>query len=169
MSLDGFIADLDGGYDWIQDVPSPDLDTTHQIPFDGYLRDVDVVVMGRRCYEQGQHNEYVELGKPVIVAASQPEGLVSDGVEFTAEVLERVRHERDRGRRCFLFGGGRLVSTFIQADRVDELTVGIVPVLLGQGRRLFYDGPRRVDLRLVDCTILHGKTRLTYRRRSPVD
>ena len=46
MSLDGFVADLKGGYDWIQDVPSTELDTEHQVPFDHYLQDVDVVVMG---------------------------------------------------------------------------------------------------------------------------
>jgi dihydrofolate reductase len=166
MSLDGFIADLDGGYDWIEDVPSPDLDTTHQIPFDEYLRDLDVVVMGRRCYEQGQHTDFVRLGKPVIVAASTPPAEPEAGVEFTADVLGRVRHERDQGRHCYLFGGGRLVSSFIEADQIDELTIGIVPVLLGDGRRLFHAGPHRVDLRLVGCTVLNGKTRLTFRRRS---
>jgi dihydrofolate reductase len=165
MSLDGFIADLDGGYDWIQDVPSPHLDTKHQVPFDEYLRDVDVVVMGLRCFEQGQHVDYVELAKPVIVAASQPQVHPTRGVEFTDDVLSRVRWERDEGRHCFLFGGGRLVTSFVQANLVDELTIGIVPVLLGEGRRLFHEGRQRVDLSLVDYTILNGRARLQYLRR----
>jgi dihydrofolate reductase len=165
MSLDGFIADLDGGYDWIQDVPSPDLDTLHQMSFDEYLLGVDAVVMGLRCFEQGQHDDYVQLGKPVIVAASRPHRYSADGVEFTDDVLSRVRRERDEGRHCFLFGGGRLVTSFVTANMVDELTVGIVPVLLGEGRRLFHEGRGRVDLRLVDYTILHGRARLTYQRR----
>jgi dihydrofolate reductase len=165
MSLDGFIADLDGGYDWIQDVPSPDLDTMHQVPFDEYLQDVDVVVMGLRCFEQRQHLDYVQLEKPVIVAASQPHLHSARGVEFTDDVLSRVRREREEGRHCFLFGGGRLVTSFVQANMADELTVGVVPVLLGEGRRLFHEGRRRIDLRLVDYTVFNGKARLTYQRR----
>lgn len=72
MSLDGYIADLDGGYDWIVPVPSPALDTAHQMPFDGFLSDVDLVVMGRHCFAQGLAEEYVALGKQVIIATSRP-------------------------------------------------------------------------------------------------
>ena len=53
MSLDGYIADADGGDDWIQDVPSEELDTEHQVPFDEYLRDVDVVVPGHGAVAEG--------------------------------------------------------------------------------------------------------------------
>ncbi|WP_091641077.1 hypothetical protein [Micromonospora pallida] len=62
MSLDGYIADDQGGYDWIVPGASPTLDTDHQLPFDEFLDDVDIVVMGRRCYDQGQHQDYVDLG-----------------------------------------------------------------------------------------------------------
>src|SRR5262245_39111508 len=63
MSLDGYIADDQGGYDWIVPVASPALDTDHQLPFDEFLDGVDIVVMGRRCYDQGQNQDYVALGK----------------------------------------------------------------------------------------------------------
>ena len=43
--------------------------------------------------------------------------------------------------------------------------MGVVPVLLGEGRRLFHENGRRIDLGLVDHTVLHGKTRLTDERR----
>jgi len=165
MSLDGFIADPDGRYDWIEDVPSAELDTDHQVPFEQYLRDVDVVVMGRRCFDEGGHTDYVQLRLPVIVATSRPPDTESTGVEFTDDVLRRVRQERDAGRHCFLFGGGELVTSFLRVDLVDELTVGIVPVLLGAGRRLFHETGNRIDLRLADYTVLDGKARLTFQRR----
>jgi dihydrofolate reductase len=79
--------------------------------------------------------------------------------------LSRSRRERDAGHHCFVFGGGRLVTSFVGADLVDELTVGIVPVLLGGGRRLFHENSNRVGLRLVDYTVRHGKVRLTFERR----
>lgn len=165
MSLDGYIADPDGGYAWIQDVDSAELDTAHQVPFDVYLRDVDIVVMGRRCFEQGAHADYVQQGKPVIVAASRPAEALHSGVEFSDDVIARVQSEKMEGHHCFLFGGGEIVTSFLRVDLIDELTVGIVPVLLGSGRQLFQAIGRQIDLRLVDYTVLNGKARLTYTRR----
>lgn len=166
MSLDGYIADDDGGYGWIVPVPSPGLDTVHQLSFDEFLAEVDVVVLGRRCYDQGQHREYVELGKRVIVATSTPPA-ADDGVEFVAEdVVGVVRAARAAGRHCFLFGGGVLVDSFLAADAVDRLTVGIVPILLGSGRPLFGGRHPSLELTLTDYTVQHGKVRLVYERRT---
>ncbi|MEU5948522.1 hypothetical protein ABZ793_23585 [Micromonospora sp. NPDC047465] len=49
MSLDGYIADDQGGYDRTVPVAGPTLDTEHQLPFDEFLDEVDIVVMGRHC------------------------------------------------------------------------------------------------------------------------
>lgn len=166
MSLDGYIATQEGGYDWIVPVPSPTLDTDHQLPFDEFLGDVDVVVMGRRCYDQGQHRDYVSLGKRVIVATSRAPVHSEQDVEFVADgVVNVVRAARDSGQHCFLFGGGVLVESFLRADAIDMLTVGIVPILLGSGRRLFPSEHPTLELRLADYTVESGKVRLVYRRR----
>lgn len=167
MSLDGYIAAQDGGFDWIVPVPSPRLDTGHQLPFDDFLAAVDVVVMGRHCYEQGQSQDYVRLGKRVIVATSLPPatGDVPEGIEFSDDVVHVVTAARDRGMRCFTFGGGVLVHSFLTADAVDVLTLGIVPVLLGGGRPLFPGAHPVINLRLTDFTVSDGKVRLVYQRR----
>ena len=72
MSLDGYIADADGGYDWIRPDVDDRLDTARQIPFDEFLADVDLVVMGRRCYDEGAAADYPD--KEVLVATSHPPG-----------------------------------------------------------------------------------------------
>jgi dihydrofolate reductase len=167
MSLDGYVADHDGGYDWIVPIPSPTLDTAHQLPFDDFLEGVDVVVMGRRCYEQGQSADYVRLGKRVIVASSDAAGRrdASPGVEFCDDVVATVLAAREQGLHCFVFGGGVLVHSFVAADAVDMLTVSIVPVLLGGGRSLFPGQYPTINLRLTDYAIADGKARLVYQRR----
>jgi dihydrofolate reductase len=168
MSLDGYIADEEGGYDWILPVASPTLDTDHQLPFDEFLDDVDLVVMGRRCYDQGQHRDYVALGKKVIVATSTRSGPEQreQGIDFVGNgVVEVVRAARDQGQHCFLFGGGVLVESFLAADAVDMLTIGIVPVLLGGGRPLFPGDHPTLELTLTDYAVHQGKVRLVYERR----
>ena len=166
MSLDGYIADDGGGYGWIEPVPSPGLDTDHQLPFDDFLTDVDLVVMGRHCHDQGQHRDYGRLGKRVLVATtrSAPDP-GEDYVEFTSDPVAAVRTARATGQHCFLFGGGELVRSFLEAGLVDRLTVGIVPVLLGGGRPLFGGRHPQLSLRLVDYTVQDGKVRLVYERR----
>jgi len=167
MSVDGYIADHDGGFDWIVAVPSPRLDTGHQLPFDDFLEDVDIVVMGRRCYEQGQSEDYVALGKRVMVATSNAASRrgTSPGIEFCDDPVNAVTAARKQGHHCFLFGGGLLVHSFLVADAVDVLTVGIVPVLLGGGRSLFPGEHPTINLRLTDYAIADGKVRLVYQRR----
>lgn len=169
MSLDGYIADEEGGYDWIVPVASPALDTTHQLPFEEFLDDVDLVVMGRRCYDQGQHRDYLALGKKVIVATSSRPGseqTAEEGIDFLGSgVVDVVKTARGRGQHCFLFGGGVLVESFLAADAVDRLTVGIVPVLLGAGRPLFPGEHPTLELRLTDYAVQQGKVRLVYERR----
>jgi dihydrofolate reductase len=168
MSLDGYIADENGDYDWIVPVPSPSLDTVHQLPFEEFLGDVDVVVMGRRCYDQGHHRDYAGLGKKVVVATSRPPAPenIDGSVEFVAhDVVGVVKAAREHGQHCFLFGGGILIESFLAAGAVDTITVGIVPVLLGKGRKLFPGGHPRLDLTLADYALQDGKVRLVYERR----
>jgi dihydrofolate reductase len=149
-------------------VPSPTLDTAHQLPFDDFLDGVDVVVMGRRCYEQGLHEDYVRLGKRVVVATSTPQAFVDPDlgvVDFVTDPVATVTAARDQGSRCFVFGGGILVQSFLAAGEIDTLTVGIVPIVLGRGRPLFGGDHESIELRLTDYSIQGGKVRLVYDRR----
>ncbi|MGH3475831.1 MAG: dihydrofolate reductase family protein [Nocardioidaceae bacterium] len=117
--------------------------------------------------EQGQSQDYVALGKRVVVATSVPpaSGDAPESIEFCDDVVHVVTAARDRGDHCFIFGGGVLVHSFLDADAVDILTVGVVPVLLGGGRPLFPGQHPAIELRLTDYTVGDGKVRLVYQRR----
>lgn len=67
MSLDGFIADDSGGYGWIKGDGSNACDTALKYDFSRFLSEIDTVVMGRRCFDQGMHRDFKD--KKVYVAS----------------------------------------------------------------------------------------------------
>ena len=60
ISLDGYIADENGGFDWIIGDGNNTLNTDEKWDYDKFLEDIDVVVMGKNCYVQGFHKDFVE-------------------------------------------------------------------------------------------------------------
>ena len=77
--------------------------------------------------------------------------------------LRRLRQRP--GKNVWLMGGGELVRTFLTADLVDELYLGIVPVLLGEGIPLFPSGfPQRNFALIESQTYSKGLITLKYKR-----
>ena len=145
-SLDGFIADRDGGIDWL--TPPPD-----EVPAD-YLElmaSVDTLVMGRATYEtslalEGGLAEFE--GKQVYVFTSR-DGLPQvPGVSFVHErpeaFVERLKAEE--GGTIWLFGGGQLATALSDAGLVDDYLIVIQPVLLGDWIPLWRTPHRRTLL-----------------------
>jgi len=132
MSLDGFIADEDGGYDWIVE--------DSEIDFAAYLAKIDALIMGRITYEilRSQEAALDFEGMEMVVvsttldAAEHPDvTVVADDVKgFVADFKERD------GKDIWLFGGGVLFRSLLEAGLVDRVEVGVVPVLLGEGIRV---------------------------------
>ncbi len=60
MSIDGYIASKDGGFDWIVGDGDEKLDTRDKWDYDKFLNDVDTVVMGKNCYDQSFHNDFAD-------------------------------------------------------------------------------------------------------------
>jgi len=143
-SLDGFIADPDGGYGWIVEDAS--------IDFGALFAEFDCFVMGRKTWEvmQAQGDANPLRGKRVIVAsrtldaAAHPEvTVVRDGVATHVAALKAEAGERD----IWLFGGGELASQLLEAGVVDRLEVAVMPVLLTRGIPLLPPGhPQRLSL-----------------------
>ena len=73
--------------------------------------------------------------------------------------------KKQPGKDIWLFGGAGIVDPFIRADAIDEYIVGIIPILLGQGRRLFHEGFASIALHLEQFWIDDGVVVMRYRRR----
>ncbi len=164
MSLDGFICDSSGGFDWIYGDGNRSLDTKEQWSYENFVRDVDTVVMGHSCFEQKFHEAFED--KKVYVATPNHKEdygnihFIHD--DITKPILEEMKQD---GKNIFLFGGGITIDPFIKANLVDEYIIGNIPILLGKGRPLFQEDNPRIRLYLDGCYINSGITTLHYKRK----
>jgi len=157
MSLDGFIAgpddDVDRLHQWLYGLAG--WRAPHGIEGGEENRDSEVVaegfegvgaaVMGRRMFELGSphwgddppfHVPVFVLtheARPVLTRASTSFIFVNDGIEDAVRRATEAAGDRD----VSISGGASVVRQCIRAGRLDELQVHIVPVLLGDGIRLF--------------------------------
>ncbi len=146
-SLDGFIADADGGVAWLERFNVEGEDHGYR----RFLSGVDAVIMGATTYEQevargewpyGNRPTWVfthrELPAPEVATVRFVSGAVAD-------VAPSIRETTDRD--VFLVGGAQLASQFLGAQAIDELILFMVPVVLGAGVHLFDGtGPAAADL-----------------------
>lgn len=164
MSLDGFIASEDGGYEWIVGDGDTSLDTVNKWDFQKFLDNIDVVVMGKKCYDQNMHNDFKD--KKVYVATSKDINDY-DNIHFiNGDIVKRIEEESENdGKDIYLFGGGVVIDSFIKADVIDEYIVGVVPTILGKGRSLFLGNNPKIDLHLEEILSDQGVVILRYTKR----
>lgn len=164
ISIDGYIASEDGGYDWIVGDGDNKLDTQNKWDFSKFLENVDVVVMGKNCYEQNLHNDFKD--KKVYVATSKNLKDYENIHFVNGDICKVIEDERKKeGKDIFLFGGGVVIDHFIKANIIDEYIVGIIPTILGKGRPLFLGNNPTINLHLDEYITEQGIVILKYSKR----
>ena len=129
VSLDGFIAGPNGEADWIV------MDSS--IDFGALYNEFDTAVMGRKTYEAGLAMAgRVEMpGIDVVVFSQTLPPSAYPGIRITshdpAEIVAQLKAKP--GKDIWLFGGGELFRTLLDAGLVDSVELAVMPVLLGNG------------------------------------
>lgn len=133
-SLDGFVARPDGRLDWLEPVQAPGEDYGYQ----GFFDAVDTLAVGRTTYDVALgFSPWPWAGKRVVVLTHRPPAPRHGESFFAGEPAALVaRLGRDGARRVYV-DGGHVISQFLAAGLVDDLTISVVPVVLGDGIRLF--------------------------------
>jgi dihydrofolate reductase len=150
-TLDGFIAREDGGIDWLNKANEV-VPKGEDFGFAEFMAGVDALVMGRGSFETViAFPEWFYGDKPVIVLSNTLERLPGNA-PATVELLrgspaEIVATLEKRGWTHLYIDGGDTIRRFLAAGLIDEITVTSIPVLIGQGRRLF-GGELPADVRL---------------------
>ena len=163
VSLDGYIADLDGGYDWIVGDGNSTLNTENKWSHDKFLENIDVVVMGKKCFDQDMHKEYQD--KEVYIATSKKLEDFENYHFINGDIVKEIEKLKNKGKNIYLFGGGILIDSFVKADVIDEYVIGIIPTILGKGIKLFYDNNPKIDLKLEYYAVEDGIVIMKYSKR----
>lgn len=171
MSLDGFIGDRNGSVNRLY----PDLEALRKTEMlQEEIRTTGAAVMGRRAYDMaaGDFTGY-EFQVPIFVlthavpervARGENEKLtftfVTDGIESAIAQAKAAAGDKN----VMVIGGAHTAQQCIRAGLVDELRIGIVPVLLGDGLRFFeHLGSEQVELERME--IIESPTRTDIRFR----
>jgi dihydrofolate reductase len=162
ISLDGYIARPDGAVDF--------LFMPRDFSMGPFFATIDTAIMGRKTYDvalkMGGGGFSDSKIKNYVFSHSQPPG-ERGGVAFVNEspksFLAKLR--KRPGKNIWLMGGGELARDFLKDDLVDELYIGMVPILIGEGIPLFPGGfPEREFTLLENKTFSRGLIALKYAR-----
>lgn len=169
ISLDNMIVDENYGYDWIKGDENKSNDTEKQYDFNKFLVNCDVIVMGKKSYDDIPSETLESFGdKHIYVATHSKEKPNRANVSFINEdiVGEILTLKQKEGKDIWLFGGAGLCDAFIKANVIDEYVFGIIPTIVGKGKRLFKDNNPMIELKMKECTVNEGISILVYENRN---
>ena len=166
-SLDGYIAK-----------PNDDLSFLKLVEKEGedygyaeFTANIDTIILGRRTYDwvlreigtshydNGERNVYV-----ITRTERQSVGKTKFYNGNLTELVQQLKSEY--GKNIYCDGGAEIVNELLISDLIDEFIVSIVPVLVGNGIRLFKDGRPEQQLELVNTkTFDTGLIQLHYKRK----
>lgn len=154
VTLDGFIEGSNGETDWC--IMDDDMD------FEGFLSTIDTIFYGRISYDMwGNFQpektasetelklwELVHSKKKYVFSSLDKKD--KHATFIISEILEEVTNiKKQEGKDIWLYGGARLIKTFIQLGLVDIYRISVHPTVLGSGKPLFEDLKERINLTLI--------------------
>jgi dihydrofolate reductase len=148
MSLDGFIATKNGDISWLSMVENPPEDYGYY----DFVKSVDTVIMGRKTYEKvlSFGIEFPHKDKKCYVLSKSKLGS-DENVEFyqgdLKELIFQIRQKE--GKHIYCDGGAEVVSELLKQNLIDRFIISIIPILLGNGIRLFQNGQQSNKLLLI--------------------
>lgn len=167
-SLDGYIADKNGGIAWLDNIPNPEQDDMGYVAF---TNRIDALVMGRATFETVLGFDIPwPYEKPVYVLSTTlkkvPENLNGKVFLLQGTITEILKHIHQKGYYRLYIDGGTTIQNFLKADAIDEMIITTFPILLGGGAPLFADLPKELLFELIVSKIhLNQLTQNQYLRK----
>lgn len=141
-SLDQYIAEPDGGLEWLTGFPNPE---KIDYGYNDLLASIDMVIMGGKTYRELLNMDIIwPYSNQRTYVVSHHNWSENKNIKFITEnVIETISNLRNEvGKDIWLVGGGELISILLAADLIDEMQIAYIPVILGKGIPLFPDQPK---------------------------
>ena len=160
VSLDGYVAQADGGVDYLEKYPIETFD------FDAWTADIGALIMGSTTYEQTIGWGWMWGDRPTLVLTTRTDLPVPEGANIRFEAMptaEAIRSfSAETPKRLWVFGGGRVVTEGLLGGAIDTLDITVMPEALGTGIPLFSE-PFSGPMSLVQTVPYpNGAVRLVY-------
>lgn len=152
-SLDGRIAEPDGGLDWLTGFPNPE---KTDYGYKDLLASVDTVIMGGRTYRELLNMNVIwPYPEQMTYVVSRHNWGDTDNIKFiTDNIIETISELRNQeGKDIWLVGGGELISMLLAADLIDEMQICYIPVILGKGIPLFPEQPKESKWKIIGSKV----------------
>lgn len=170
MSLDGFVARPNHTLDWLDKQQTEGEDHG----FDAFQNSVDVILMGTGSFRTLLGFEGWVYKKPVVVLSRSitqediPKALTGK-VEISTLGPEALMVAfAERGVKRVYVDGGAIIQTFLSARLIEDMKITIVPILIGDGIRIFDNTGGDLDLELVSAEQFpSGLVDLFYKVKTP--
>lgn len=148
-SLDGAVADADGGIDWLVAFNEGGED----FGYNTFIETIDVVIMGSATYEQVlTFGDWAYPKQKVYVMTHRelPQPKDAQVTFYQGDLIALIQSlKAGTTQNIWLVGGGNLASAFINANLIDLYQLFIIPVLVGGGIPLFQKIQSQLKLNLV--------------------
>ena len=148
-SADGYIARPDGDVGWLE---RPGRKRDYGLA--AFFKTIDTILWGRKTYEKG-----IEMGMKAsfdprvknYVFSRRPQGDLLPGFEHATGSIKPFvkRLRRKRGKHIWMMGGGELIASFLDEGEIDEFSIHMMPVMIGEGIRLVAARHRTIPLKLL--------------------
>ena len=170
-SFDGYIAK-----------PNDDLSFLRLVEKEGedygyaeFTANIDTIILGRKTYDyvlkEIGPSHYDNEKRKVYVVTRTNKPSVGRITYYSGNLTELVQQLKlEKGKNIYCDGGSEIVNALLRSDLIDEMIISVIPVLLGNGTRLFHDNRPEQELELVGSKSFEsGLIQLHYRRKNNIN
>ena len=147
-SLDGYIATSDDDLSFLDQVQK----TGEDYGYTDFISGVDTVILGRKTYDwvMDRVDVFPHTDKETYVITRTERSRSGNVVFYTGSLNELITGlKKKQGRNIFCDGGAEIVNAILREQLFDEIILSVIPILLGNGKRLFKNNRPEQDLDLL--------------------